>query len=143
MKIKPAELTDFDVAFEYIKNLWTYNTYQKGPTRQVYEQVLNDENSFAFFLLDDDDGYHGFCHGVYFNTFWMTGMTCYVSSIITNQEDRGKGYGVRLMDHAVELAKERGCKAVVLDSGMPRAEAHRFYEIYGFERSCYGFDLML
>ncbi|MFR1232697.1 MAG: GNAT family N-acetyltransferase [Evtepia gabavorous] len=39
------------------------------------------------------------------------------------------------MDHAKELAKARGCKALVLDSGMPRTQAHRFYEIYGFEKA--------
>ena len=79
----------------------------------------------------------------YFNTFWLSGMTCYVSSIITNEDERGKGCGVKLMDHAKELAKARGCKALVLDSGMPRTQAHRFYEIYGFEKSCYGFDYYL
>ena len=45
--------------------------------------------------------------------------------------------------NAKELAKARGCKALVLDSGMPRKQAHRFYEIYGFEKSCYGFDYYL
>lgn len=46
-------------------------------------------------------------------------MTCYVSSIITNEDERGKGCGVKLMDHAKELAKARGCKALVLDSACP------------------------
>ena len=89
MIIKPAESTDRDQAFEYICKIWTYNTYEKEPTLKVYDEVLNDPTSFAFFLMDEEGGYHGFCHGVYFNTFWMTGMTCYVSSIYTNEEDRG------------------------------------------------------
>ncbi len=54
----------------------------------------------AFCFLMDGDTYHGFCHGAYFNTFWLSGMTCYVSSIITNEDERGKGCGVKLMDHA-------------------------------------------
>ena len=128
MEFKTATMADFDVAFDYIEKLWTYNTYDKEVIRKVYADVLADENSFAFFLMDGDT-YHGFCHGAYFNTFWLSGMTCYVSSII--------------MDHAKELAKARGCKALVLDSGMPRTQAHRFYEIYGFEKSCYGFDYYL
>ena len=130
MEFKTATMADFDVAFDYIEKLWTYNTYDKEVIRTVYADVLADENSFAFFLMDGDT-YHGFCHGAYFNTFWLSGMTCYVSSIITNEDERGKGCGVKLMDHAKELAKARGCKALVLDSGMPRTQAHRFYEIYG------------
>ena len=46
-------------------------------------------------------------------------------------------------DHVKKLAKARGCKAIILDSGMPRKAAHAFYERYGFEKSCYGFELFL
>ena len=104
MEFKTATMADFDVAFDYIEKLWTYNTYDKEVIRKVYADVLADENSFAFFLMDGDT-YHGFCHGAYFNTFWLSGMTCYVSSIITNEDERGKGCGVKLMDHAKELAQ--------------------------------------
>ena len=143
MHYKNATMDDFDVAFDYIEKLWTYNTYDKDVIRKVYADVLDDVNSFAFFLVDDEGGYHGFCHGTYFNTFWLSGMTCYVSSIITNEDERGQGNGIKLMDHARDLAKERVCKGLLLDSGMPRTQAHRFYEKYGFEKSCYGFDYYL
>ena len=143
MHYKNATMDDFDVAFDYIEKLWTYNTYDKDVIRKVYADVLDDVNSFAFFLVDDEGGYHGFCHGTYFNTYWLSGMTCYVSSIITNEDERGQGNGIKLMDHARDLANERGCKGLVLDSGMPRTQAHRFYEKYGFEKSCYGFDYYL
>ena len=120
MEFKTATMADFDVAFDYIEKLWDYNTYDKDVIRKVYADVLADENSFAFFLMDGDT-YHGFCHGAYFNTFWLSGMTCYVSSIITNEDERGKGCGVKLMDHAKELAKARGCKA----SSTPACPASR------------------
>jgi GNAT superfamily N-acetyltransferase len=85
----------------------------------------------------------GFCHGTFFNTFWLSGQTCYLSSIISNEDVRGKGYGIKLMDHAKELAEARGCHAIILDSGMPRVAAHRFYEIYGFEKCAYCFEFKL
>lgn len=142
MEIRNATLEDFDLAFDYIEKLWTYNTYDRGVIRKVYEEVLANDNDFAFFVFDGGEP-KGFCHGTYFNTFWLSGQTCYVSSIISNQEDRGKGYGRSLMDHAKVIAKQRGCHAIVLDSGMPRKEAHRFYEIYGFEKCAYCFELKL
>lgn len=142
MEYKNATLDDFEIAFDYVQKLWTYNTYDRDTLWEVYQRVLASPDSFAFFLLDEGE-YKGFCHGDYFETFWMSGRTCYVSSIITNSEERGKGYGVRLMDHAKELAEKKGCKALILDSGFPREDAHRFYEKYGFEKSCYGFELIL
>lgn len=142
MEIINATVEDFNLAFDYIEKLWTYNTYDKEVIRKVYNDVLANNNDFAFFLFDDGNP-KGFCHGTFFNTFWLSGQTCYISSIITNQEERKKGYGAKMMDHVKELAKERGCHAVVLDSGIPRTEAHRFYENYGFEKSAYCFELKL
>ena len=54
MKIKNATIKDFDTAYEYIKKLWDYNTYDYETTKEVYEKVLQDENSFAFFAIEDD-----------------------------------------------------------------------------------------
>ena len=143
MIFKDATMEDFDAAFDYIEKLWTYNTYDKAAIRKVYADVLADPQSFAFFLADEDGSYHGFCHGVFFNTFWLSGPTCYISSLIVNEGERHQGYGTQLMNHARDLARAHGCKGLVLDSGLPRTDAHRFYENYGFEKSCYGFDLML
>ncbi|MDO4978362.1 MAG: GNAT family N-acetyltransferase [Eubacteriales bacterium] len=143
MCIKNADKNDFETAFHFIESLWTYNEYDKEKTRLVYERVLDNPDTFAFFLIDENGEYLGFCHGDYFDTFWMCGKTCYISSLITKEEHRGKGYGIQLMNHAKALAKEQGCRAMILDSGIPRTGAHHFYETYGFEKSCYGFELIL
>ncbi len=142
MEIRHAKPEDFDIAFDYIEKIWTYNTYDRAVIEKVYKEVLENDNDFAFFLYDDGRPV-GFCHGTFFNTFWLSGQTCYVSSIITNQEERRKGYGRKLMDYAKGLAEARKCHAIVLDSGIPRAEAHKFYEIYGFDKCAYCFELKL
>jgi len=142
MEIRNAALWDFDLAFDYIEKLWTYNTYDKETIRKVYEEVLKNDDDFAFFLFDEEKP-KGFCHGTFFNTFWLSGKTCYIASIITNQEERKKGYGGKMMDHVKELAKGKGCHAIILDSGLTRVEAHRFYEGYGFEKNSYCFELKL
>ncbi len=133
---------DFDLVYDYVEKLWTYNTYDRDTIFKVYHEVLENENDFAFLLFDEGLPV-GFCHGAFFNTFWLSGQTCYVSSIISNPELRKRGYGSLLMDHAQTLAKARGCRAIVLDSGLPREEAHRFYESYGFERCALCFELKL
>lgn len=142
MEVRNATLADFDAAFAYIEKLWTYNNYDKAEIRNVYQQVLANENDFAFFLFDGNQPV-GFCHGTYFNTFWTSGLLCYVSSLIVDEECRGKGYARNLMDKAKELAQAKHCTAIVLDSGLPREAAHKFYEKYGFAKSAYCFYLKL
>lgn len=107
MQIKTATMEDYDIAFSYFEKLWTFNTYDYEETKKVYEKVLADANSFVFFALDDAGNYHGLCHGSYIETFWMTGCTCYVASLITNEEDRGKGYGTFLLDYVKKIKRER------------------------------------
>lgn len=142
MTFKTASIDDFDIAFNFCKQLWTNNNFDRSQILNVYQEVINDPESFAFFIVDNGE-YKGFCHGNYFNTFWMSGLSCYVSSLVTDKNERRKGYGRMLMDHAKELAKEKGCKALFLLSGFQRTDAHAFYEAYGFEKGSYGFDLPL
>ena len=94
--------------------------------------ILGDKNSFAFFVMEEGN-YKGFCHCTCFNTFWLSGLTCYLSGIITDESVRGEGYGIALMDEVKRRAKELGCRGIILDSGLPRKEAHKFYEKYGFK----------
>lgn len=142
MEFRKGRMEDFQMAFTYIEKLWPQNTYDKEVIRKIYKEVIENDDDFFFFIFDDNK-VRGLCHGTYFNTFWLSGKTCYLSSIITNEEDRGKGYGRKMMDHAKELAKARGCKGIILDSAMERKDAHRFYEIYGFEKCANAYKLNL
>lgn len=142
MYFKNIDEEDFERVFSFIEQLWTYRTYNKREIFEVYQRVLNNPYAFAFLVMEGEEA-KGFCHGDFIDTFWMEGETVYISSLITDSNVRGQGYGRALLDHIREIALERGCKAMILDSGFPREKAHKFYESYGFEKSCYGFELVL
>lgn len=91
-------------AFSFIEKLWTYNLYDRTETKKVYQNILGDKNSFAFFVMEEGN-YKGFCHCTCFNTFWLSGLTCYLSGIITDESVRGEGYGIALMDEVKRRAK--------------------------------------
>ena len=110
-------MEDFDAAFDFIEKLWSYNTYDKDEIKDIYRQVIDDPACSVFFAVENGQ-YRGFCHCAFFHTFWLSGMTCYLSGIITVEDVRGKGYGVAIMDEVKRQAAERGCKGIVLDSGM-------------------------
>lgn len=142
MNVKSATLNEFDTAYQFITQLWDYNTYDKKELYEVYKKILDDSNSFSFFLVDNDK-YLGFFHGVFFNTFWMSGLTCYLSSLIVSPDLRGKGCGTFILDYVKQLSLDHGCKCIILDSGLSRIKTHQFYEKYGFEKGCYGFEYNL
>lgn len=56
---------------------------------------------------------------------------------------RGQGLGSQLIRHAVERARQKGCKLVQLTSDNSRQGAHRLYERLGFKASHVGMKLPL
>ncbi|MCR5786069.1 MAG: GNAT family N-acetyltransferase [Eubacterium sp.] len=142
MKIREAKAEDFEIVFELIKALWSYNNYEYENTYKTYCSILGEKNSFAY-VVEDNSEIVGFCHGDFFPTLWMCGKTCYLSGIITRDDQRRKGVGTFMMDYVKTLAAEKQSKAIILDSGLPRTGAHEFYQNYGFEKSCFGFEMMI
>ena len=55
------------------------------------------------------------------------GKFLYVDDLVTKPEDRSKGYGSLLFDWLKKYANENECNQVVLDSGVQRFGAHKFY----------------
>lgn len=56
---------------------------------------------------------------------------------------RGQGLGSQLIRHAIDRAREKGCKLVQLTSDNSRQGAHRLYERLGFKASHVGMKLAL
>lgn len=55
------------------------------------------------------------------------GKHIYIDDLVTVSSHQGRGAGKLLLDTVVDLARERGCQSVHLDSGVQRFDAHRFY----------------
>lgn len=66
-----------------------------------------------------------------------------VEAVRVSRELRGQGIGRRLMEHAHERGRVRGCVLAQLTSDKQRPEAHRFYRNLGYEQSHEGFKLSL
>jgi GNAT superfamily N-acetyltransferase len=55
------------------------------------------------------------------------GRNLYVEDLVTDSAVRSAGHGAALLDHLRGVARVAGCRALHLDSGVQRHEAHRFY----------------
>src|SRR5688572_24099369 len=73
----------------------------------------------------------------YENTF--SGRFLYVDDLVTDEGYRSFGVGRRLLAHCETIATQLGCAAVVLDSGVQRAQAHKFYFREGYSIGAYNF----
>lgn len=68
-----------------------------------------------------------------------SGKIIYIDDLSTLPEHRGKGYAGLLLDFIHKLAADTGKKAVHLDSGYQRNEAHRLYLNNGYKLASHHF----
>jgi ribosomal protein S18 acetylase RimI-like enzyme len=62
----------------------------------------------------------------------VSGNEVEIAGLVVDEACRGRGLGRRLMEHAEQWAREKGCRSVRLRSNVVRAEAHAFYERLGY-----------
>ena len=67
------------------------------------------------------------CHD---NTF--AGIRFYLDDLVADEAARSRGIGRSLIAHLEQIARQRGAKAISLESGAQRALAHKFYFREGF-----------
>ena len=66
----------------------------------------------------------------------------FIENVITDEKYRRKGIGKKLIEMAVQYARDNKAYKVVLLSSMKRKEAHLFYESCGFDgNSKRGFEI--
>jgi GNAT superfamily N-acetyltransferase len=76
-------------------------------------------------LFDDDEPRA--VAGYRIATNLVSGKYLYVDDLVTAEKWRSHGYGRRLNEYLVEMARTEGCGSVQLDSAVHRGDAHRFY----------------
>jgi GNAT superfamily N-acetyltransferase len=91
----------------------------------------------------EDEGHVRAVAGYRFIRNLVSGQTLYVDDLVTDAQQRSRGYGRMLFEWLVADAQRHGCQAVDLDSGVQRFDAHRFYLTNRMAISAHHFKLML
>jgi GNAT superfamily N-acetyltransferase len=94
-----------------------------------YELAFIEENNEAVAAI-----------GFRYMQYLYNGKHFYIDDLVTLPSYRGKSYAGKLLDHVIEKAKEKGFKAVTLDSGYQRSNAHRLYLNKGFTLNAHHFS---
>jgi len=78
--------------------------------------------------------------GVIILTNLYYGKHVWVYDLVTDSNIRSKGYGKELLQFIHDWGKKNNCQCVALSSGLPRQDAHRFYEEkMGYSKPSYVF----
>ena len=113
-------------------------------SEKVWMQIENDPN-IQYFGAIDNGKVVSTCYAVYIPNLTRGNRgICFIENVVTDKEYRKRGLASKVIDMAVEFAKEHHCYKAILQSGITRSEAHQFYENKGFSGSSKkAFDMRL
>jgi len=113
-------------------------------SRKVWEEIGRNDD-IRYFGAVDGGRVVSSCYAVYIPNLTRGNRgICFIENVVTDRAYRKRGLASRVIDMAIAFAKERHCYKVILQSGISRTEAHRFYESKGFSGSSKkAFDLRL
>lgn len=123
MQIKTAHTKE-----DYLKCFRVLQALRPHLTPQLLLELLpkmQAENYSLIFIEENNEAISA-C-GFRYLTSLFDGRFIYIDDLSTLPEARGKGHAGKLFDYVVEKAKSEDLKAVHLDSGHQRYDAHRLY----------------
>lgn len=104
-------------------------------SEKVWMQIENDPN-IQYFGAIENGKVVSTCYAVYIPNLTRGNRgICFIENVVTDKEYRKRGLASKVIDMAVEFAKEHHCYKAILQSGITRTEAHQFYENKGFSGS--------
>lgn len=104
------------------------------------QQMFTEGYQLAFI---EADGLSVAAVGYRYLQYLYNGKHIYIDDLSTLAEHRGKGYAAALLDFVEAQAKQQGYKAVTLDSGYTRNDAHRLYLNKGYTLVAHHFSKSL
>jgi GNAT superfamily N-acetyltransferase len=108
------------------------------PVMNQLRTHLSEDLFYELFLQMQKEGYTLFANynadkivalaGFAMLTNLYDGKHVYLYDLITDHEERSKGYGEELLAFLEAFAVQNNCNCVALSSNVNRLDAHRFYE---------------
>jgi len=140
--IRKATESDFEKVYPLFEQLWPNRELDKEALKTVFDRGVNSDTD-ELLCLDYSNELIGFCAYAIVNNLWQAGYISYMYAMVVDEKYRGKGYGTKLIEEAIQDSKNKGLKRLELDSGFHREKAHEFYLKLGFEKRAFLFSYPL
>ncbi len=132
------EIIELDIKnFEKCNNIW--NMEKNKELKDRFYSELQNKNRITFVYTKDEEYIAEV--SIVFNKndedYTIPGKRIYISRIIVKKDFRGKGYGKKLMNYAIDYAKNNGYKEISLGVNLDNYIAFKLYVDLGFTKIQY------
>ena len=137
MIYRKYESQDISAIRDILENDLGYNCELDKLNNRVNEMLKR--GNYQVFVVCDGDKVVGYIGCVSYLAFELENEGMKIIALAVSKEYRRKGIGTQLLKTAEQWAKENNIEVILLNSGLPREDAHVFYESQGYLKKSYGF----
>ncbi|MES2439978.1 MAG: GNAT family N-acetyltransferase [Verrucomicrobiota bacterium] len=130
ISIRPLESADLPAAASLLVTL-----NPETPEQVIHERldaILTEHPHYELFGAFAGETLAGVA-GAWIATKIWCGRYLEVDNLVVDENHRSSGIGSLLMTHLEDLARERDCRILALDSYVSNPASHRLYHRLGFE----------
>ena len=111
--------------------------------RKLVKKYLNDSDKEILVAENNEIEIMGLVSIMYLSRLNQTNHEMYIPELVVLEKFQRKGIGKMLIESCENLAKEKNCFRIRLESGTQRKGAHEFYKKLGFVYSANSFSKTL
>ena len=135
-----------------------YREFELGDTKAVRDILDNDlgynvafdelqkrirnmlhHGNYKIYVACDNEIAIGFVAAVSYLAFEVKNPVMKVIAFAVSEKFRNNGIGTNLLKCIETFAQDNHIDAILLNSGLPREAAHKFYEAQGYRKKSFGF----
>lgn len=137
MKIRAFCMDDTLDVCRLINSELGYDVFYEDLKTRILQ--MQEEKNYMIFVAVDNKKIIGFIGLQMCLAFEIAGKIMRIIALAVAYDFQGQGVGSALIQEAEKYANENNISTIVVNSGLNRKEAHRFYEKQSFYKKGYSF----
>ena len=135
MEIRGLNQGDLESLIKLYEQLDGKNSgFSVEDARGIWKNEIDENPNIKYFGAIENGKVVSTCFcAVIPNLTRLGGSIGFIENVVTDKDFRKQGLGKKVMDKAIEFAREKNCYKVILESSAWRTEAHQFYRNLGFD----------
>ena len=135
MEIRELNQGDLESLIKLYEQLDGKNSgFAVDDARGIWKNEIEGNQSIKYFGAVENGKVVSTCFcAIIPNLTRLGGAIGFIENVVTDKDFRKQGLGKKVMEKAIEFAREKNCYKVILESGAWRTEAHQFYRNLGFD----------
>src|SRR5882757_9354022 len=136
--IEPATAEDLDELSDLLGELFSEESdFRPNKDKQLrgLRLIFEQPNRGRVFVLRCDRTIVGMINLLFTISTAEGGFVILLEDLVVHKEHRGHGYGSKLLDYAIDFAKQKNFRRITLLTDRPELRSQSFFRKHGFYES--------